>query len=657
MLKIRTYSLLLLTTATLLSALTMWLSIGLIKDRLVYGWTERLISRESQTTVKRNLDLIKQEIELARELSTSPIIKQWADSPDDKRIAERAIQTLNDYRWQFESRSYFAALKNDLKYYQNDRHGTFTGQEHQITLSESEIGDQWFFKLLEQDWDLNLNVDFDRALEVHKLWINVPIMSGTEKIGITGTGFELTRFIEANIGDGEEGVSAIFTDGNGSIRLSAEQEKIVMGGSAKPVEESPLIFDYLSNPGDRDKLKEAFSEARRSLDRPSIVETNWDGAEHFFGVLYIPILDWYQITLVNKAKVAPLSYFDLIAVSLFGTLLVTFLALLFGLNRLIVAPLEYLSHAAEQFRKERSPIAHSGSSAREVMSLENNLVLMTEDLRRNEEVLEARVEERTRDLLRAERMSWVGSLAAGVAHEINSPLSYLVSNIATLRDYAVEKIIPELDKQIRDSREAQDGELTESEEELKFVVDDIAPLLNETHQGAMRIQGIVKGLGNYASLNPGIPQMTSLNDVVAMAVDLIHQRKNFDGELALELSEDADSRLVELEPKMLVGVVVTLVSNAIDACEDQSNRKIQIKTWCKKKSIGLTVSDNGIGITKEVLNKLFTPFFTTKPVGSGVGLGLAIAQKIVHSSGGEIRVKSAKGLGTDVIIEFTTNSD
>lgn len=653
MTKIRNYIYSLLAVVIVASGLLIWGGVDLLIQRLVYDATGRIISIESSNSLQKSVRTIENEIKIAQKMSELPSVIRWSENPNSSDLAEEAIERLNEFRSNFASGSYFVALKRNQAYYQNDKTGTYNGSEKQIEFDRADESAAWFFSLVDKEWDVNLNVDYDRVQNIYMLWINVPIRNGDEILGITGTGFELSGFIESNILSGIEGIDTIFLDSDGSINLSKSLESIVRGSAGLTASEKTLIYQYLTDTNDQNKLKNAFSEARESPNQISITDVSWNGTEHYFGIVYIPVLDWFQVTLVNNSKLIPISYFDSIALSVVIILLLTFAAISYGLNRLIVTPLEALANSAQSFKNDRTPFTSTDSRVFEVDHLGKALVEMTESLRRNEEVLETRVEERSRELLKAERMAWVGGLAAGVAHEINSPLGYVISNIRTLRDYATESIVPELKRSVAMASETRDVGINHTDSELEFVANDIVPLLSETHEGSLRIQNIVRGLQKYTSLDQGVEQSTSLNDVAGMAVDLVKTNAELKGKLVLEMSEAMDSHPLMLEPTRMVDVVCSLISNGLDACEEKGGDfELRVATSLTESALVLTVRDNGVGMTEEVMAKLFVPFFTTKAAGRGVGLSLSIGQKIVSSYGGRITVRSQLGVGTEVSVEF-----
>lgn len=252
---------------------------------------------------------------------------------------------------------------------------------------------------------------------------------------------------------------------------------------------------------------------------------------------------------------------------------------------------------------------------------------LSEELRRWNEELEKRVEERTRELVKtqeqliqAEKLATLGTLAGGVAHEINNPLTAVLTNAQILRMSARESDF------------------------------DSISLIEE---GAKRCQLIVQKLMKYArKTDEEAPfKSVSLNDVVKSTLNLIEfQFKQENIEVVTDLGEVP---LIEGISNELEQVFTNLLVNARDAVTAAKKQgKITVRTQVSGKAVELSVRDNGIGIAKENLSKIFDPFFTTKDVGAGTGLGLAVSLGILKRHHAIITADSEPNKGTTFIVKF-----
>lgn len=246
--------------------------------------------------------------------------------------------------------------------------------------------------------------------------------------------------------------------------------------------------------------------------------------------------------------------------------------------------------------------------------------------RQHEELAEAHAQlelahQRARE---QERLTSLGMLAAGVAHEINNPMSYVKSNVnALLMDLRACKQLPP---------------------ELQEYVDDVLPA---TADGIRRVVAIVADLRRFARGDPGALEEYDLNEEVAVALRITRTQVQQRCEVQVMLGDLP--RLLG-RPGQLAQVVVNLLMNAVQAMPDGG--RIHLTTRMEADEAVLCVHDSGVGMTPEVRAKLFQPFFTTKPAGEGTGMGLAVVHGIVTSHQGRIDVESWPQSGTRITIRL-----
>jgi signal transduction histidine kinase len=259
-----------------------------------------------------------------------------------------------------------------------------------------------------------------------------------------------------------------------------------------------------------------------------------------------------------------------------------------------------------------------------VLRIENLLHarFLHRELQRQNEVLEEQVRERTQQLIQSEKLAAMGSLLAGVAHELNNPLSVVMGQAALL--------------------------------ELTASAGPMAERVGKIIKAAERCARIVKNFLALARQQPMERQAVSLNQVVQEAIELLAYPLRVDTvEIALELAPDLPE--IWADPHQLHQLVVNLVSNAHQAMRTISApRRIILTTRLVPAAprVLFAVADTGPGISSEVQGRIFEPFFTTKPVGQGTGLGLSLCQGIVERHGGSIRVASQPGHGAVFSIEL-----
>lgn len=271
--------------------------------------------------------------------------------------------------------------------------------------------------------------------------------------------------------------------------------------------------------------------------------------------------------------------------------------------------------------------------------------------------LNREVELRSSELFHAERMASIGTLAAGVAHEINNPLAYVKSNIMTLQGFlrplteTMEQLLKldSEDPQFSAALRSKGVELDQTE--LQFILEDLQEILEDLLDGSSRIVSIVNGLRQFSHPNAKELDEVDLNESVRVAIELSRNEFKYHAKLNLELG---DIPRIKANPGEITQVLVNLLVNASHAIEDSGT--ITIGSQLSGKQVEIFVEDSGKGIAPEDLGQIFTPFFTTKPVGEGTGLGLAISHRIIAEHGGEIDVQSELGKGTRFTLHFPIKS-
>lgn len=281
--------------------------------------------------------------------------------------------------------------------------------------------------------------------------------------------------------------------------------------------------------------------------------------------------------------------------------------------------------------------------------------------------LEQQVTQRTRALQQAqvkvvqqEKLSALGQLVAGVAHEINNPLSFMVSNIAPAKEYLAEitEVLSLYKKHYPEP--ASDIAIKIEDIDLEFVIEDFSHLLDSMKLGTERIKDISLSLRNFARSDGDIASAIDLQETLDSTLLLLkHRLKDQGGRPAIEVIENYDELpLIKCYPGPMNQVFMNLLANAIDAVEeawekDQRPLNITISTEVLRESAIVRIADNGLGMTDEIQQHLFEPLFTTKAVGKGTGLGLSIAKQIVSDKhGGQLFCKSIAGKGTEFAIEL-----
>jgi len=243
-------------------------------------------------------------------------------------------------------------------------------------------------------------------------------------------------------------------------------------------------------------------------------------------------------------------------------------------------------------------------------------------------------------LLQSEKMASLGKLVAGVAHELNNPISFVLGNV-----HAMQKYAPRLKRYLDAVHGGMTGaELRTLREELRIdhILDDLAPLLTGAVEGAERTRDIVDGLKRFSAADRNENIEFNLAEVIERSVHWVTRATPVNFRVQVEVPKDLP---VFGSPGQLQQVIINLVQNASDATEKKADPLLTISHEPNDERVVILFRDNGSGIAEHELGKIFDPFHTTKPVGKGTGLGLSISYGIVERHGGELSVSNAQGGG------------
>ena len=250
-------------------------------------------------------------------------------------------------------------------------------------------------------------------------------------------------------------------------------------------------------------------------------------------------------------------------------------------------------------------------------------------------------------LVQAEKMASLGELTAGIAHEIQNPLNF-VNNFSEVSTELVKEMVQEVDKGNTD--------------EVKAIANDVVQNLEKINHHGQRAADIVKGMLQHSRSSSGVKEPTDINALADEYFRLAYhglraKDKTFNATMKTDFDESIGK--INIIPQDIGRVVLNLITNAFYAVNEKSKQGIadyeptvSVVTKKVNHQVEIRVTDNGNGIPANIVDKIFQPFFTTKPTGQGTGLGLSLSYDIVKGHGGEIMVESKEGVGSDFIIQL-----
>jgi len=262
--------------------------------------------------------------------------------------------------------------------------------------------------------------------------------------------------------------------------------------------------------------------------------------------------------------------------------------------------------------------------------------------------------EKQQQLVQSEKMASVGQLAAGVAHEINNPIGFVMSNLGVFEEYMEDyrTACNMVQKAIKG-----DGVVTEDiakhfeQADFEFLNEDTESLLSTSVEGLKQVAEIVKNLKQFSRADSLETQACDLNECIKTALNMVNTDLKYHCNVKTQFAE---LPLIKVNMGKLIQVFTNLLINSGQAIEGDGI--INVSTQVSQGNIAIELTDNGKGIPAEKLDKIFDPFFTTKPVGEGTGLGLSICYDIIQEHNGEITARSIEGKGTSFSIKLPIES-
>ena len=409
-----------------------------------------------------------------------------------------------------------------------------------------------------------------------------------------------------------------------------------------------------------EKIGNKMSEFIKKGDPESLYDLKIDNSTYAF--LVYPVL-WDQTPfriivgtikkdaqdVLDKINVAFLGITGLGVLLLIVTILISTSVFLKPVNDLMegIQAFEETENLVQVKAKDRTEIGLLISTfnqmSMKVFKARNDLKKKIQEL----EKANTNLKEAQTQLVQSAKMTSLGQLVAGVAHELNNPIGFIYSNTSHLREYSEKlfKIIEEIEKDPSKSAEVK------LQNDFNYIQEDLPRLIKSCQDGAQRTRDIVLGLRNFSRLEESQLKEIDINEAIDMTLELLKgETKN-----RITIHRQYENiPFVHCYASQINQVIMNIITNATHAISGSGS--IWISTQAVKAStesvgkVQISIQDSGSGMEPEVVEKIFEPFFTTKDVGQGTGLGLSISYGIVQNHGGDIKVQSKKDVGTEFII-------
>lgn len=384
----------------LLASAIGWQVLQSTRERLGEAYVRNLtlLNRE------RVLAPVARELALSQRLAGSQAVRQWLLDEQNTEKKVMAMREAEDYRMDFADKSWFIISSRSLAYYFNDSQSVYS-PEPRYFLKPDDEGDSWFFNTMKGEKRFNINVHPDEKLGVTKVWFNVLIHDGDRRIGLAGTGLDLTTFLKSYAHSAEAGVTPIIIDGDGAIQAHPDVRRIAFNSGTTASASETTVFALFAGEAERAAVRAAMKDAVATPGSAQLFSAKFDGKHQVLALAFIPELKWHVLTAVDlsAAQVVDGGVVKSLLLALVALLAAVVAALVLALNRLVLAPLVRLKHSAQAMAAGNYQLALPPARDDEIGELTEAFGRMADKVRRHTAELENTVRERTRELMQANR--------------------------------------------------------------------------------------------------------------------------------------------------------------------------------------------------------------------------------------------------------------
>ena len=340
---------------------------------------------------------LEREVVLAEKLVDSPLLKAWAKNEKNPALRKQALEELDSFRHLFADRSYFFIIDESKNYYFNNAQDEFRGQELRYLVRRDDPRSMWYFDTIANVDSFALHVDNSPQLGLTKVWINAVVKDGSKKLGLGGSGLDLTEFLKEVVESRDPGVRTILINREGTVQGHYDSAVMQKNAGIKDETKRLKIFELLK-PSQRTILEQKIATLAKSTNGIEHFELELDGHQMIVGAAYMSDVDWLALAFVDPSQVVEFRQFLPMLAVLGLALLVSLLLISYAMDRLILRRLLRLTTSTQEIASGQYDVHLRTDSDDELGQLTRSFNHMTATVRDYTHNLELKVEERTEEL-------------------------------------------------------------------------------------------------------------------------------------------------------------------------------------------------------------------------------------------------------------------
>lgn len=381
----------------LLGSIT-FVAIHFSTQKIINSLGTRFAIKQALLEKSKLMSQVQRDLTLSLKMANSPLIQQWAGNEGSWEIKQQVMAELESYRQSFEGKSLFIAIANSGHYYFGDGSPSdFTAPKY--TLSTGNKNDAWFFRTIDNVESFQLNIDYDNHLDLNKIWYNVVIRApGKQKIGLCGSGVDITSFINQVIDIDEPGIETILFSSDGTIEGHKNRNYVIHNSKVRGDEKKISIFELLDSEDDRNKTRTALDRLSKGASEVENLSLSLHDQRYLAAISYMAEIDWYNLVLIDAQKVIGFrSFMPILAISVIALLVIVVIISVL-MNKLVLSRLSVLSASANRMAQGDFNVSVETYAKDEIGTLTsafNEMAMMVKD---HSENLEQKVIQRTEEL-------------------------------------------------------------------------------------------------------------------------------------------------------------------------------------------------------------------------------------------------------------------